>query len=100
MDLMKKYLSRVKVNDSKSDTRQEKGHVVKNQKAYKIYSKILDDFLWLVATDEEMQKLIIKGIKEPIYTHNDIKTMDGISKETLRKIHTVKRVFPGSTVLV
>ena len=33
---------------------------------YKIHSKILDDFLWLVPTDKELQGLVGEGIKEAI----------------------------------
>ncbi len=82
MDLMKKYLSRIKAV----------------RKTYKIYSKTLDDFLWVTATNTEMKKMLDEGIEEPIYTHEDITKLEGISKEELRVIHKFKRVFPGSTV--
>ncbi len=65
---------------------------------YKIQSKILEDYLWLVATDEELQELVAEGIKEAIYTHEDINKLDGMSKDGLRKINIIKRGLPGSTV--
>ncbi len=82
MDLMEKYLSRIKAV----------------RKTYKIYSKILDDFLWVTATNTEMKKMLDEGIEEPIYTYDDVVKLDGISKEELRVIHKFKRIFPGSTV--
>lgn len=65
---------------------------------YKIYSKILDDYLWIVANEKELRGLIAEGIQDAIYTHNDIDRLDGISKEELQVIHKFKRIFPGSTV--
>ncbi len=82
MDLMEKYLSRVKLD----------------RKMYKIYSKILGDHLWLVPTDREMRELVAEGIQGPVYTHDEITKLEGISKEGLKKIHNVKKVFPGATV--
>ncbi len=68
------------------------------RKTYKIYSKILEDYLWLVATDKEMRELVAEGIKDAIYTHDDIKKLEGMSKDGLRKINIIKKVLPGSTV--
>ncbi len=65
---------------------------------YKIYSKILDDFLWIVANEKELRDLIAEGVQDAIYIHNDIEKLDGISKEGLKAVHKIKRVFPGSTV--
>ncbi|ODS30641.1 MAG: hypothetical protein SCARUB_04242 [Candidatus Scalindua rubra] len=70
------------------------------RKTYKIYSKILDDFLWIAATDKELQELVNEGIKEAVYTQDEVSKMidEGISKEVLKKIHKVKKAFPGSQV--
>ncbi len=65
---------------------------------YKVYSKILDAYLWVVATDAEMRKMLAEGVEEPIYTYDDITKLEGVSKEGLKAIHKIKRVFPGSTV--
>jgi hypothetical protein len=65
---------------------------------YKVYSKILDDFLWIVANEKELRNLIAEGVQDAIYIHHDIEQLDGISKEGLKAIHKIKRVFPGSTV--
>ncbi len=65
---------------------------------YKIYSKILDDFLWIVANEKELRDLIAEGVKDAIYVHDDIEQLEGISKEGLKAIHKIKRVFPGATI--
>ena len=65
---------------------------------YKIYSKILDSCLWVVATDAEMRKMLDEGIEEPIYTHEDITKLGGVSRKGLIKIHNIKKIFPGATV--
>ncbi len=65
---------------------------------YKVYSKILDAYLWVVATDVEMRKMLDEGTEEPIYTNEDITKLEGGTKEELQVIHKIKRIFPGSTV--
>ncbi len=77
------------------------GRIVPTGKTtYKIYSKILDDYLWIVATDKELQALVEGGIKETIYTHEEVSRMidEGISKEGLKAIHKVKKAFSGSSI--
>jgi hypothetical protein len=76
----------------------QKSETASRKKSYKVYSKILDAYLWVVATDVEMRKMLDEGIEEPIYTYDDVVKLDGISKEELRVIHKFKRIFPGSTV--
>ncbi len=65
---------------------------------YKIYSKILDDFLWIVANEKELRDLIAEGVQDAIYIHNDIKQLEAISKEGLKAIHKIKKAFPGATI--
>ncbi len=76
----------------------QKSGTTSKKKTYKIYSKILDAYLWVVATDAEMQKMLAEGVEEPIYTYDDVVKLDGISKEGLKAIHKIKKVFPESTV--
>ncbi len=68
--------------------------------SYKIYSKILDDVVWIVATDKELKELIEEGIKETIYTHKEVSRMleEGVSREGLVAIQEIKKGFPGATV--
>ena len=70
------------------------------KKAYKIHSEILNDDIWIVATDKELQGLVDEGIKETIYTQEEVSRMidEGVSKEGLKAIHKVKEAFPAATV--
>ncbi len=69
-----------------------------NNVAYKIYSNILQAFLWVVDTDEDMWALRNEGVTEPIYTSDEVRKLKGISKEGLKRVHKVKEVFEGSKV--
>jgi hypothetical protein len=62
----------------------------------KIYSRLLNDTLWLVWGEKEMEQLIEAGVREPIYVANEILTLKNKTKEELRKVHLVKKVFPGA----
>jgi len=66
--------------------------------AYRIYSEILEAFLWVVETDEDIKSLRDRNITEPIYTADEIRQFKGITKEDLKKIHKVKEVFEKSKV--
>ncbi|MGQ9571049.1 MAG: hypothetical protein ACUVUQ_09475 [Thermodesulfovibrionales bacterium] len=66
--------------------------------AYKVYSDILEAYLWIVDTDHDMHSLRSQGVSEAIYTADEIKKLRGLSKESLKEIHKVKEVFPESTV--
>lgn len=70
------------------------------KRPYKIYSRILDDYLWIVANDKELQELVDEGIKETIYTQEEVSRMidEGVSKEGLKAIHKVKKSFTGAMV--
>ena len=66
--------------------------------AYRVYSNILQAFLWVVDTDEDTKALRNKNITEPIYTADEIRKLNGINKEDLKKIHKVKEVFEDSRI--
>jgi hypothetical protein len=66
--------------------------------AYKIYSKILQAYLWVVETDEDVWALKNEGTTDPIYTADEVRKLKGISKEGLKRVHKVKEVFDGSKV--
>ena len=66
--------------------------------AYKVYSEILQAYLWVADTDEDMYSLKSQGISEAIYTADEIRKLRGLSKDSLKEIHKVKEVFKGSTV--
>lgn len=67
---------------------------------YKIYSKILDDYIWIAATEREYQGLVAEGIKEVIYTQEEANKLmaNKVSKDGLRAIHKIKKNFPGASI--
>ncbi len=89
MDLMDKYLSRVKPDNKRP-----------KNKPYKIYSKILKDYLWIAATDKELKELVSEGVKEVIYIQAEVSMLieEGVSKEGLEAIHKIKQVFLESRI--
>jgi hypothetical protein len=62
----------------------------------RIYSRLLDDTLWLAWNEEEMKQLMAQGIKEPIYIASEILILRNKSKEHLEAVYFVKKVFPGA----
>lgn len=66
--------------------------------AYKVWAEILQAYLWVVETAQDMHSLRYQGVTEAIYTADEIKKIRGISKDSLKEIHKVKEVFPGSTI--
>ena len=65
---------------------------------YKVYSEILQAYLWVVDTDQDMHSLRSQDITEAIYTGNEIRKLKGLGKDSLKEIHKVKEVFPESIV--
>lgn len=65
---------------------------------YRIYSNILQAFLWVTENEAGADKLRAEGISEPIYTGHEIKELRKMPKEALKAIHNTKTVFEGSTV--
>jgi hypothetical protein len=66
--------------------------------AYKVYSEILQAYLWVVDTDEDMHSLRSQGINEAIYTGDEIRNLKNLCKDSLKEIHKIKQVFPESIV--
>ena len=62
----------------------------------KIYSRLFNEEIWLVATKEEMEALVSKGGKEVVYVAWEIPVLKGMDKEKLMAIHSVKKIFPGA----
>jgi hypothetical protein len=75
------------------------GKIIPTEKvAYRIYSEILEEFLWVADTDEDMKSLRNKNITEPINTADEIYKLKGIDKEDHKKVHRVKEIFENSQV--
>lgn len=66
--------------------------------AYKIYSEILQGYLWIVDTDADMHSLRGLSVTEAIYTTDEVKKLKGIDKDALKGIQTVKKVFEKSKI--
>lgn len=62
----------------------------------KIYSKLFEEEIWLVATKEEMEALASTGVREVVYMAWEIPLLKEINKEKLMVIHSVKKIFPGA----
>ncbi|MFH0774177.1 MAG: hypothetical protein V2A53_01590 [bacterium] len=66
--------------------------------AYKVYSEILQAYLWVVDIDQDLHSLRSQGKTEAIYTGDEIRKLRSLSKDSLKEIHKVKEVFPESIV--
>lgn len=76
-----------------------KGKITPVEKiAYKVYSEILQAYLWVVDTDEDMYSLRSKKVSEAIYTGEEIRKLKGLDRDSLKEINRVKEVFEGSKV--
>jgi hypothetical protein len=64
----------------------------------KIFSKLFNEEIWLVADQEEMEALVSKGVKEIIYMVWEIPLFRGKDEGSLRAVHLTKKVFPGSAM--
>ncbi len=67
--------------------------------AVKIWSKILQDFLWAVGSRQDMEG--IDPGDSPIYQWQEIQQLinNNVEPGTLRAVHNTKRIFPGTTVI-
>jgi excinuclease UvrABC ATPase subunit len=62
------------------------------------YSELLNDYLWLVRDETQMKQLLAKGVREAIYTADQIRILRNKPKEYLDVLHHIKKVLPGTTV--
>ena len=91
---------RVKLKDAIAERLISEGKVQKAKMAsVKIFSKLFNEEIWLVADQEEMEALVSKGVKEPIYMAWEILVLKGKDKESLKAVHATKKVFPGSAIV-
>lgn len=70
MDLMKKYLSRVRSEVGEKELKVNKNEVIN-----------------------------ILQVEEPVYTYEEVKKLEGVSVEGLAAIQKIKNTFPGSSVV-
>jgi hypothetical protein len=93
-------LKKRRENNALDTTEHHKDRNSTVRKSYKIYSKIIKDYLWIVVTDKERKELISEGIRDVIYTQAEVSQMidKGVSKEWLAAIHKIKKAFTGSRI--
>ncbi len=101
MNLLEKYKSIVKAKqDEIKLTCSISPEQADGSKAVKVYSKILDAYLWVVADEKMIDELRAEGESDPYYTKDEIMEIKdkGLSKEALKGIHEVKKVFDKGIV--
>ncbi len=62
----------------------------------KIYSRLFNEEIYIVADQEEMNRLVSKGVKGVVYMAWEIPLLKKMGKEKLTAIHSVKKIFPGA----
>lgn len=89
MDMIDKYLSIVKQEKQKE-----------NRLAVRIYSEVLGCHLWIIETEQDLHYLRDQGqgTSEAVYTTDEIKKLKSLDKDSLKIIHQVKEIFPGSEI--
>lgn len=63
-----------------------------------IYSRMLDDFLLLVATNQDRDILLAQGVEDTIYTSAEIQKLKGLPPESIKAHHAIKKTSPGSRI--
>ena len=66
--------------------------------AYKVYSKILTCYLWVVYRPKDIKELRDQGFSESIYTTAEVNKLKGMDSDSLRAINSIKEIFDNSTV--
>lgn len=66
--------------------------------AYRIYSEVLQAYLWIVDTDKDMHSLRAQCITEAVYSGDEIRKLKGMDVDGLKKVHKVKEIFPESII--
>lgn len=97
------YLLHLRGIEIYANSREKTGSAVQGgqikRPVYKIYSKLLDSYLWIVETEADMHALKAReATTEAIYTYDEIGRLKGLSKSALQAIHMTKKTFPGSIV--
>lgn len=67
--------------------------------AVKMWSEVLQCFLWVVPDRDEAKALRDSGALDVVYTHDEIRALKGSTPEHLRAVHAARLEFPDSTVI-
>jgi hypothetical protein len=88
---------RVKLKDEIAERLISEGRVKRAKMSpVKIYSRLFNEEIYIVADQEEMETLVSKGVKEVVYMAWEIPLLKGMDKEKLTAIYSVKKIFPGA----
>lgn len=92
MNLMDKYLARVK-RETPIEAKESPLRV-----AVKLYSPILEGYLWVVQDRERWPHL--KGGDVPVYDAEEIMELEGkgLTPDELKVVHETKKVFKGTRI--
>ncbi|OGW55592.1 MAG: hypothetical protein A2Y81_11845 [Nitrospirae bacterium RBG_13_43_8] len=66
---------------------------------YRIYSEILGCHLWVIETEQDLHYVKNQGHDEAAYTIDEIKKLKSLDRDSLKHIHQVKEIFPGSKII-
>lgn len=90
---------RVKLKDEIAERLISEGRVQRVKMApVKIYSRLFNEEIYIVADQEEMERLAAQGVREVIYMPWEIPILRGKNKEHLKAVHQTKKLFPGSAL--
>jgi hypothetical protein len=64
----------------------------------RIYSRLFSEEIYIVADQEEMNRLVSKGVTRVVYMAWEIPVLRGIGREMLKTVYLTKKVFPGSAL--
>jgi len=81
--------------EPKKLTENEWKELINSNLAIKIYSKILDDTLWIVSNKNCLNKVTDRA---PVYLIKEVRLIENEDAEFLQKIHLVKKTFDGEIV--
>jgi len=64
----------------------------------KVFSKLFEMEIWIVEDKEEMDALVAKGVREPVYLRSEIHDLLSRDRESLKAVNDTKRIFPGAVL--
>lgn len=64
----------------------------------RIWGNLVGEIVWVVGSTEEMTALVQRGVKEAIYTADEIRRMKTLTPEEVKVIHMTKKTFPGAEI--
>jgi hypothetical protein len=69
---------------------------IKAGKAVRVWSGVLEEWLWWVRDEEARHRLIAQGCELPIYTLGELVAVAGMDVDALVELHQMKKRFGGT----